>query len=141
MFRTHPQAEIAGAIALGNGSRSWRCVEHALHAPWLYVCCAEQQGGISIRSMLLVSEIPLFESILQQQTSPSRVKSVQLVSPSYMNQGSGWLMEDLIELIEILGPNDEHQAYVYKLDNGSSYQEGYVKSEERHSQRVIFSSG
>lgn len=141
MFRTHLQAEVKGALAFGDGLRVWRYVEQAIHCPWLYIRCTERYGDAVLSSMLLVMDISLFESMLAQQTESRRVERVLLVSPRHLNLSSDWLMEELVELGEAVGPELEHLAYVYKLENGSTYWDGCVQEPRRAALRVIYSRG
>ncbi|MGU2252197.1 hypothetical protein [Pseudomonas aeruginosa] len=139
MFRTHLQAEVKGAVAFGDGLRVWRYVEQAIQCPWLYVCCTEKSGEVTLSSMLMVADMSLFEDMLAQQTERLRVEHVLLVSPGHLNRSAGWLMEGLVELCEAIGSGREHLAYVYKLEGGSSYWDGYVQNPEHTPLRVIYS--
>ena len=138
MFRTHLQAEVKGALAFGDGLQVWRYVEQAIQCPWLYVCCAEAYGKETLHSMLLIADISLFEGLLAQQTEGLRVERVLLVSPRHLNRSSDWLMEGLIELCEAIGSSGEHVAYVYKLESGSTYWDGYVQNQHHTALRVIY---
>ncbi|ROO41251.1 hypothetical protein SAMN05428955_2082 [Pseudomonas sp. 7SR1] len=139
MFRTHLQAEVKGAVAFGGGLRVWRYVEQAIHCPWLYVSCTETNGEATLNSMLMVADMSLFEDMLAQQTETQRVERVLLVSPGHLNRSSGWLMEGLVELCEAIGPACEHLAYVYRLEGGSTYWDGYVQNPQHTLLRVIYS--
>lgn len=68
MFRTHPQAEVKGVLAFGDGLRVWRYVDQAIQCPWLYVCCTETNGEATLSTMLMVADMSLFETMLAQQT-------------------------------------------------------------------------
>ncbi|HGM8529946.1 TPA: hypothetical protein ACXIDG_005131 [Pseudomonas aeruginosa] len=139
MFRTHPQAEVKGALAFGDGLRVWPYVEQAIQCPWLYVCCTETNGEATLSTMLMVADMSLFETMLAQQTEIQCVERVLLVSPGHLNRSSGWLMEGLVELCEAIGPASEHLAYVYRLEGGSTYWDGYVQNPQHTPLRVIYS--
>ncbi|WP_128669553.1 hypothetical protein [Pseudomonas aeruginosa] len=139
MFRTHPQAEVKGALAFGDGLRVWRYVEQAIQCPWLYVCCTETNGEATLSTVLMVADMSLFEAMLAQQTEVQCVERVLLVSPGHLNRSSGWLMEGLVELREAIGPASEHLAYVYRLEGGSTYWDGYVQNPQHTPLRVIYS--
>lgn len=139
MFRTHLQAEVKGAVAFGDGLRVWRYVEQAVKCPWLYVCWTEKSGEVTLSSMLMVADVSLFEDMLTRQTERLRVENVLLVSPGHLNRSAGWLMEGLVELCEAISPASEHLAYVYKLEGGSSYWDGYVQDPQHTPLRVIYS--
>ncbi|AWE87741.1 hypothetical protein CSB95_6043 [Pseudomonas aeruginosa] len=89
--------------------------------------------------MLMVADMSLFEEMLAQQTERLRVENVLLVSPGHLNRSAGWLMEGLVELCEVISPASEHLAYVYKLEGGSSYWDGYVQDPQHTLLRVIYS--
>ncbi|EMR0690533.1 TPA: hypothetical protein NIC80_005434 [Pseudomonas aeruginosa] len=139
MFRTHLQAEVKGAVAFGDGLRVWRYVEQAVQCPWLYVCWTEKSGEVTLSSMLMVADMSLFEDMLARQTESLRVENVLLVSPKHLNRSASWLMEGLVELCEAIGPACEHLAYVYRLEGGSSYWDGYVQDPQHTPLRVIYS--
>lgn len=139
MFRTHLQAEVKGAVAFGYGLRVWRYVEQAIQCPWLYVCWTEKSGEVTLSSMLMVADMSMFEDMLDRQTEKLRVENVLLVSPRHLNRSAGWLMEELVELCEAVGPACEHLAYVYKLEGGRTYWDGYVQNPQHTSLRVIYS--
>lgn len=139
MFRTHLKAEVKGAGAFGDGLRVWRYVEQAIQCPWLYVCCTEESGDVTLSSMLMIADMSAFEDVLSQQTERLRVENVLLVSPRHLNRHTGWLMEGLVELCEAISPTQEHLAYVYKLEGGGSYWDGYVQDLEHTSLRLIYS--
>lgn len=44
-----------------------------------------------------------------------------------------------MELCEAISPASEHLAYVYKLEGGSSYWDGYVQDPQHTPLRVIYS--
>ncbi len=137
--QTHPQAEVKGTLAFGDGLRVWRYVEQAIQCPWLYVCCTETNGEATLSTVLMVADMSLFEAMLAQQTEVQCVERVLLVSPGHLNRSSGWLMEGLVESCEAIGPASEHLAYVYRLEGGSTYWDGYVQNPQHTPLRVIYS--
>ncbi|ABY96431.1 hypothetical protein HMH05_26865 [Pseudomonas sp. SbB1] len=104
MFRTHLKAEVKGAGAFGDGLRVWRYVEQAIQCPWLYVCCTEESGDVTLSSMLMIADMSAFEDVLSQQTERLRVENVLLVSPRHLNRHTGWLMEGLVECKRSMNP-------------------------------------
>ncbi|WP_313201074.1 hypothetical protein [Pseudomonas sp.] len=142
MFRTHKQAEISGfdvAMLSGEGIQVWRYIEQALHCPWLYVSCLEPGTELSMRRMLLIADIHLFEDFLRQDDATSTViDRIQLVSPSWLNLSSNWKMEELVSLSEVQDHQGKHLAYIYGTADGNEYCEGHVQKKKSIKHRWIY---
>jgi len=142
MFRTHKQAEISGfdaATLSGEGVQVWRYIEQALHCPWLYVSCLEPGTELSMRRMLLIADIHLFEDFLSQDDGTSTVVDrIQLVSPSWLNLSSNWKMEELVSLSEVQDHHGKHLAYIYGMADGNEYCEDHIQKKKTIKHRRIY---
>lgn len=143
MFRTHKHAEIPISALFGDEARLWSYVEHGLHRPWFYVTLVERHDELTLRNMLMASDVRILESLLSEQHEEMRIEAVQLVSPSYMNESSRWMMEPLLELSQVNSTAAEPPIYIYNLEGGKQYldgNEGPLSEEQISSRKVIFSA-
>ncbi|WP_167144605.1 hypothetical protein [Pseudomonas sp. OTU750018] len=143
MFRTHKHAEIPISALFGDEARLWGYVEHGLHQPWFYVTLTERHDELTLRNMLMVSDVRILESLVSEQHRDMKIDAVQLVSPCYMNESSQWMMEPLLELSQITRTDAEPPAYIYILEGGRQYldgNEGPLSEEQISSRKVIFSA-
>ncbi|PJI47474.1 MAG: hypothetical protein CTR55_19220 [Pseudomonas sp.] len=122
MFRTHKQAEIPLDELYGGDARLWSIVEHSLHSPWFYVSVLEGHPGQTLCTMLIVQEVPVLEALLALQSETMKIESVQLVTPSYLNNTDSWRMEGLSELV-LLQSADSH-CYQFLVECGRRYVDG-----------------
>lgn len=139
MFRTSQHAEIPTGAIYGDDIRLWAFVEHSLHTPWFYVTVAEFQLGQALQTMLLVQDICALEALLANQNAVWKVVQVQLVSPGHMNKHDRWLMEPLLELIQISCQGV--RRYEYCVEGGKWYTDQMaeaVSGDEHDSRRIIF---
>lgn len=139
MFRTSQHAEIPTSALYGDDVRLWVFVEHSLHTPWFYVTVAEFQLGQELHTMFLVQEVCALEALLASQNAVLKVTEVQLVSPSHMNKHDRWLMEPLLELVQINGQGARN--YEYCVEGGKWYADQMAEAlsgDERESRRIIF---
>lgn len=139
MFRTLQHAEIPTSALYGDEARLWTFVEHALHTPWFYVTVAERLHEQTLHTMLLVQEVCVLEALLAKQSAALKVEDVQLVTPSHLNKNDRWLMEPLLELVQI----DCQGAYRYEycVEGHKCYadeMEEAPSGDERESRRIIF---
>ncbi|CAM3098960.1 Uncharacterised protein [Ectopseudomonas mendocina] len=139
MFRTSQLAEIPISPLYGDEARLWTFVEQRLHTPWFYVMVAECHPEQALHTMFLVQEVCTLEALLASQNDLFKVTEVQLVSPSHMNKNDRWLMEPLIELVQI--SYQGAQGYEYCVEGGKWYSdqaEEVLFGSESESRRIIF---
>lgn len=143
MFRTHKHAEIPISALFGDEARLWSYVEHGLHRPWFYVTLTERHDELTLRNMLMASDVRILESLLSKQHRDMKIEAVQLVSPSYINESSRWMMEPLLELSQVTSTAAEPPVYIYSLEGGKQYldgSDGPLSEEQISSRKVIFSA-
>lgn len=68
--------------------------------------------------------------------NPYAVKTIVLSSGERLPRHKG---RNTIGLCEAVGPACEHLAYVYKLEGGRTYWDGYVQNPQHTPLRVIYS--
>lgn len=139
MFRTSQRAEIPIGGLYGDEFRLWTFVEHGLHTPWFYVTVAEYQSGQALYTMFLVQEVCALEALLASQNAALKVTEVQLVSPRHMNKNDRWLMEPLLELVQI-SCQGAH-SFEYCVEGGkwySDHMKEVLSGGEHESRRIIF---
>jgi hypothetical protein len=138
MFRTSVCAEIPASALYGDEFRLWAFVEHSLHTPWFYVTVSSCQSGQAFHTMFLVREVRALEALLASQNAGMKVAEVQLVSPSHINKNDRWLMEPLLELVQI--DCQGAHSYEYRVEGGRWYadQMEAASSDTQGCRRIIF---
>src|SRR5471032_1245390 len=124
MFRTTREAELSRPVFVGEDIRLWSYVEHGLQLPWFYVRLVHHEDGIRISRMLMLSNIEMLQSVQSQRTSSSWVEDVQLVSPGYLNKTGRWLMEPLLELVEVGTGSAQSKSLIYRVMGDRIYTDG-----------------
>lgn len=138
MFRTTRGAEIPRPVLLSEDVHLWSYVEHGLHLPWFYVRLAHQEDGLQMSRMLMLSNVETLQSILTQSTSSGWVDDVQLVTPSYVNKSNRWLMEPLLELMEIRSGSGQAKSYIYRVLGDRLYRHGQSDNVADQGMRTIY---
>lgn len=121
MFRTYRHAEIPVVTRLEPGLQLWRYVEQILHLPWFYVTQARKQDDVTVRDMLMIADVSTLESLYLTRAADKTLETILLVSPAYMNGGSSWLMEPLLEIEYVEAIGDCLSHYRYKVAGDKTY--------------------
>lgn len=101
MFITNRQAEVKGSnIMLEPGHQGWHFVQPHLMSPWFHTTIARFEDGLEIRDVVFVDSLQSLTSILELAEAGVQVKSVQLVSPGWLNGAGDWRMEVLMEVAQ-----------------------------------------
>lgn len=120
MFRTHVN-EIAGVPGMfGDGLTHWHGVSRALASHWFHVSVKRFHDGRFVAYEEMVNDEPRLVELLVAQDEELVVQEVQVVSPSWMNQGSGWRMEKL-ELLSMGYTQAGVPTSVLEVEGGAVY--------------------
>lgn len=99
MFVTQKQAETkARSGMLQPEQQGWDCVQQSLNLPWFHVTVVRTEQAMEVHSVVLVHNIQALKAILTPGVD--RVKSIQLVSPGWINGTGDWRMEPLAAAVE-----------------------------------------
>jgi len=75
--------------------------------PWFYLQAEVREGKEFVGEMLMVSSFDSLKDILEQQHDSFRVRSIQYVTPGFVNKTGHWRMEPLLEASEAVGQSGE----------------------------------
>ncbi|TDV49463.1 MULTISPECIES: hypothetical protein [Pseudomonas] len=140
MFRTSREAEIPRPVFVGEDVHLWSCVEHGLHLPWFYARLVHYNAGMQISHMLMLSSLEILKSALNQRTPSASIEEIQLVSPGYFNKSGRWLMEPLLELIEVQAGPEQAISYIFKVMGDRLYTQGQPDEGVDQVRRTIYSA-
>lgn len=116
MFHTLRNAELPLQSLFSSEYLTWRFVEQSIHRPWFYVTMLEGEKNQELRKMLLIPDVPTFESLLGSQSDTWQVESVLLVSPPHLNNTCRWQMEPLLRLERLI----TDKTYTLVFDTGNN---------------------
>ncbi|MBX7276743.1 hypothetical protein K2E96_18875 [Pseudomonas sp. ERGC3:05] len=88
--------------------------------------------------MLMLSDVETLQGFLTQNTSSAWVDDVQLVTPSYVNKSNRWVMEPLLELIEVRSGTGQAKSYIYKVLGDRLYRQGQSDNVADEGMRTIY---
>ncbi|AZD61033.1 hypothetical protein C4K18_3060 [Pseudomonas chlororaphis subsp. aurantiaca] len=136
MFRTTREAEILRPTFVGEDMRLWSYVEHGLQLPWFYVRLVHHECGAQMSRMLMLSNVEMLKNALNQQTPSSWVDDIQFVSPGHFNKAGRWLMEPLVELIEVGA--EQPKSHIFRVMGDRYYTDGQPDSAPETMTRTIY---
>lgn len=118
MFITNRQAEVNGSQAmLEPGHQGWHFVQQQLMSPWFHTTIARCEDGLEIHDVVFVDSLQTLTSILELSEIGVQVKSVQLVSPGWLNGAGDWRMDMLLEVAR----SQDGTSLRYTLQDGRHY--------------------
>ena len=118
MFITNRQAEVNGSqTMLEPGHQGWHFVQQHLMSSWFHTTRARYEDGLEIYDVVFVDSLQTLTSILDLTELGVRVKSVQLVSPGWLNGTGDWRMEKLLEVTQ----SQDGTSLRYTLQDGRHY--------------------
>lgn len=141
MFRTHRHAEIPVATRIEPSLQLWRYVEQVLHLPWFYATLVRTHDDVTARDMLMLADVNSLETLQLDRKPDKALESVLLVSPAYMNQSGGWLMEPLLEIAFVEAIDDCLSHYRYTVAGNKAYTDDCDPGldAEREGNRIVLS--
>lgn len=118
MFITNRQAEVNDShIMLEPGHQGWHFVQQQIMSPWFHTTIARCEDGFEILDVVFLDSLQALTSILGLMEMGAQVKSVQLVSPGWLNGAGDWRMETLREVAQ----NQDGTSIRYTLLDGRHY--------------------
>ena len=89
----------AGPVGMfGDGLAHFHAVSRSLATHWYHVSLKRRHEGRFVAFEEMVSDEPRLVELLIAQDESMVVQDVQVVTPGWMNKGSGWKMEQLTSL-------------------------------------------
>ncbi|MBC3475621.1 hypothetical protein [Pseudomonas taiwanensis] len=125
MFETNDQARLQPSIYFvpEEGTHRWAYISQTSNHEWFYVTyeTTDDEEVVSLQQ-LMVPIAPYLLGLATRDAPDAFIRSIQLVSPPWMNGSGSWLMEDLKE-IRSVGPK-----YLYELSDGKIYPKEFVNA-------------
>ncbi|WLI13889.1 MULTISPECIES: hypothetical protein [Pseudomonas] len=118
MFITNRQAEVKGSQALLEpGHQGWHFVQQHLMSPWFHTTIVRCEDGLEIHDVVFVDSLQALTSILELTEAGVQVRSVQLVSPGWLNGTGDWRMDTLLEVAQ----SQDGTSLRYTLHDGRHF--------------------
>ncbi|WP_407729178.1 hypothetical protein ACJJU9_18125 [Pseudomonas helleri] len=120
MFRICMQDQAGPVGMFGDGLAHFHAVSRSLATHWYHVSLKRRLEGRFVAFEEMVSDEPRLVELLIAQDESLVVQDVQVVTPDWMNKGSGWKMEQLTSLS--MGLNQvEVPICVLHVESGDVY--------------------
>ena len=105
--------------------------------PWFYLEAHVRYGKEFVGEMLMVSSFEALKDILKVQHESFRVRSIQYVTPGFVNETGHWKMEPLLEASEAINPQGE-RVPLFKVSDRTYTHLGVNTEVNLKSVRVLF---
>jgi hypothetical protein len=102
---------------LEPGHQGWHFVQQHLMSPWFHTTIARYEDGLEFYDVVFVDSLQTLTSILDLTELGVQVKSVQLVSPGWLNGTGDWRMEKLLEVAQ----SQDGTSRRFTLQDGRHY--------------------
>lgn len=117
MFETNDQARLQPSVYFvpEEGTHRWAYISQTANNEWFYVTYETVDEEVVCRQQMMIPIAPYVLALATRDTPEAFIRSVQLVSPPWLNEGDTWLMEEIKEIRQI-GPK-----FLYELSDGRIY--------------------
>lgn len=120
MFRISMQDQSGPVGMFGDGLAHFHAVSRSLATHWYHVSLKRRHEGRYVAYEEMLNDEPRLVELLISQSESVIVQDVQVVTPAWMNKGSGWKMEKLKSLS--MGFNQaEVPICVLQVESGNVY--------------------
>lgn len=128
MFITQKSSKSPFSELLGGASHEhWNEVELALQSTWFVVALRQVEsnsgGAIEIARTLLLSSVREVEKIAEQTVDgPTRLVSIHVVTPGFVNGSDEWKMNQLRAIWSAEDPKEPGQRVeIFETNDGAKY--------------------
>lgn len=117
MFETNDQARLQPSIYFvpEEGTHQWAYISQTANNEWFYVTYETADEEVVCRQQMMIPIAPYVLALATRDAPEAFIRSIQLVSPPWLNGSDTWLMEEVNE-IRLIGPK-----YIYELTDGRVY--------------------
>lgn len=103
MFISDSKAEVKGlASLLEPGQRAWHVMLKPQISPWYHATMIRCDEGFETRHVIFIDSLPTLIHLVAQRQDETRLESLQLVSPAWLNGHQCWEMDVLLEVAQNL---------------------------------------
>lgn len=120
MFRTYRHAELPLHNLFGSEFQIWHFIELGIHRPWFYAGTRDGHGDDALVTMKMIPNLEVLQSLLDEHTD-DQIESLQVVTPSHVNDTKGWLMETLVSLSVLCDRIGRSCGYRCTVEGGRTY--------------------
>jgi hypothetical protein len=118
MFITNKQAEVKGSQAmLEPGHQGWHFVQQHLMSAWFHATIVRCEDGLEFQDVVFVDSLQALTPLLELTEAGVQVRSVQLVSPGWLNGTGDWHMDTLLEIAR----SQDGASLRYTLHDGRNF--------------------
>ncbi|MCF8977963.1 MULTISPECIES: hypothetical protein [Pseudomonas syringae group] len=120
MFRISMQDQAGPVGMFGDGLAHFHAMSRSLVTHWYHVSLKRRHEGRFVAYEEMLNDEPRLVELLVSQDESMVIQDVQVVTPAWMNKGSGWKMEMLKSLS--MGFNQaEVPICVLQVESGDVY--------------------
>ncbi|QXI04868.1 hypothetical protein HU718_022945 [Pseudomonas tensinigenes] len=120
MFRISMQDQAGPVGMFGDGLAHFHAMSRSLVTHWYHVSLKRRHEGRFVAYEEMLNDEPRLVELLVSQDESMVIQDVQVVTPAWMNKGSGWKMEKLKSLS--MGFNQaEVPICVLQVESGDVY--------------------
>ncbi|WP_323161534.1 hypothetical protein [Pseudomonas fluorescens] len=98
MFRISMQDQAGPVGMFGDGLAHFHAMSRSLVTHWYHVSLKRRHEGRFVAYEEMLNDEPRLVELLVSQDASMVIQDVQVVTPAWMNRGSGWKMEKLKSL-------------------------------------------
>ncbi|WP_024669031.1 MULTISPECIES: hypothetical protein [Pseudomonas] len=98
MFRISMQDQAGPVGMFGDGLAHFHAMSRSLVTHWYHVSLKRRHEGRFVAYEEMLNDEPRLVELLVSQDASMVIQDVQVVTPAWMNKGSGWKMEKLKSL-------------------------------------------
>ncbi len=120
MFRISTQDQAGPVGMFGDGLAHFHAVTRSLATHWYHVTVKRRHEDRFVASEDMLNDEPRLMELLLAQDESLVVQDVQVVTPGWMNKGTGWKMENLKSL-SMGYDRAEVPICVIEVDSGAVY--------------------
>ncbi|WP_149086613.1 hypothetical protein [Pseudomonas prosekii] len=137
MFETYEAARLPALPSFEQNTTRWAFIAQSANKEWFYVTHQYFQDGDResvCNQQFMIPDVIGLMSLVRSDTADAFVRSVQLVSPGWMNGTEEWRMEFLLGLIALRG--DESGRYAYEVAGGGIYPTQYANAAQSSGKKI-----
>ena len=94
--------------------------------PWIHLTLITHHEDRRLTQYVQLDSAYSFELVLHQLQPNQQISHVQAAIPARMNKQGRWTLEPLQALLDGESPVDQIPTYVYRMQSGATYLDGYV---------------
>ena len=116
MFETHERARLDTPLfVMEEGLHRWAYVAQTSNDEWFFVTYETVVDGEASQQQFLIPDVSFLLGLAAKDAPEMFIRRVQLVSPPWLNNSEGWLMEPIQAIHRVV------ESFGYELMSGRMY--------------------